>query len=234
MPCCVAIIQFQQCQHSNLFKVGCTNNCDGLCPSSDQQTLVITNYLWFCEECHLRDCIKAGDARSTKWAARSADIAKANPQKDYRIQAYMLEHLEFLDNALCERKNASKIEEIQWVAEWTYEYGLMLYDVLYKHAWDLQAAAARIARLRDLRLWDLVVVQDALRSSRDLLDSQSHESYWTIKDNFDEQRLGWTFFSPERPDRPPPPLFPDEEKLSSENQPGQELDKPVTDEDMGF
>jgi hypothetical protein len=92
----------------------------------------------------------------------------------------VLQSRECLDNAFRDNARAMKLEEIQWVAEWTYEYGLMLYDVTVAGKWNRRKAVRRIDQLRTLRLWDLVVIKDGLRCSKELFEEQPEETYWTI------------------------------------------------------
>lgn len=87
---------------------------------------------------------------------------------------------EWAEDKICEKQRVQIVEEIQWVVEWTQEYGLMLYEVLYRKAWDPRRAAAKIKQLRDLRGWDHLVVKDALRSSKVLFEEQTDETYWYI------------------------------------------------------
>ena len=88
--------------------------------------------------------------------------------------------MEDIDFDMYEAKRVNAIEELQWVIEWTYEYGLMLYRVLIMRNWVPHVAAARIKQLRDLRPWDLMVVKDGLRDSKQLFQDQHNEVYWSI------------------------------------------------------
>ncbi|KAM0561869.1 hypothetical protein ACHAPJ_003040 [Fusarium lateritium] len=234
MPCCVAIIQYQQCGHSNLFKLGCTVGCKELCLEPCQQVLVTTNYLWSCEDCHQREYNKAEDTRCLKWTDRSAEVSQQVAPPNQQLLLDVLRSRELLEDKLCEKARVSQTEEIQWVAEWTLEYGLMLYDVIYKRIWDPRMAAARLQQLRGLRLWDLVVVKDALRDSKDLYASQSHESYWIITDNLIEQRQERRQSPrPPTPDRPPPPLFHEEKKSVPDSNSNMDTDMTDSDDSMG-
>ncbi|KPM34636.1 hypothetical protein AK830_g11943, partial [Neonectria ditissima] len=71
-----------------------------------------------------------------------------------------------------------QVEEIQWVAEWTLEYGLMVWDVCCQRSWEPRAAAGRVRQLRALRLWDLVVTRDALRGRKELRREQTPSSLY--------------------------------------------------------
>jgi hypothetical protein len=107
------------------------------------------------------------------------DIPECNPRLRLQMED-LIRDRETSEDEVCERQRVQCIEEIQWVAEWTHEYGLMLYEVLFKKTWDPRRAAARIRQLRDLRLWDLLVIKDALRNPKVLFEEQSNETYWYI------------------------------------------------------
>ncbi|KAF4962794.1 hypothetical protein FSARC_9132 [Fusarium sarcochroum] len=234
MPCCVAIIKYQQCQHSNLFKLGCTVGCTELCLEPCQQVLVKTHYLWSCEDCHQREYNKAEDARCLQWIDRTSEVSRQVASPNHQLLLDVLNSRELLEDRLCEKARVSQTEEIQWVAEWTLEYGLMLYDVVYKRLWDPRMAAARIKQLRALRLWDLVVVKDVLRNSKELEASQSHNSYCFIRDNLIEQRqTRRQSLRPPMPNRPPPPLFHEEKKPAPESNSSMGTDMTDSDESMG-
>ena len=176
MPCCLGIIQFQRCQHAHLLKLGCTYGCTELCPPEKQQTLVISKFLWLCEDCRERISNVELDERCNKWALKKERLQEQG-QGEWIHTISMMEDMEF---DLYEAKRVNAVEELQWVVEWTYEYGLMLYGVLIMRNWVPQAAAARIRRLRDLRPWDLMVVKDGLRDSKKLFEEQHNEVYWSI------------------------------------------------------
>jgi hypothetical protein len=180
MPCCIAFIQFQQCQHSTLFKIACTAGCKDLCPLPAQQVLVITHYLWLCEECHERIGNQDLDDRCNKWADVLFEIPETLPPEIRQQLKASVEAQENVEDECCEKKRIMRIEEIQWVAEWTVEYAAMLYEVLHKHAWEPQDALARIQKLRALRLWDLIVVKDVSRKAEELFNEQENKIYWRI------------------------------------------------------
>lgn len=180
MPCCIAIIHFAQCSHNTLFKLGCTAHCDALCPAADQRTLVIARYLWSCEDCHMRRWLAADDLRSAAWTTRT-DAVEEDRGLPVEARAQLLDMLrcreQYEDNRL-ENARQLQVEEIQWVAEWTLEYGLMVWDTLYERTYGPRAARRRINQLRSLRLWDLVVTRDALRGGKELRQEQVSRSAW--------------------------------------------------------
>ncbi|KAM0348041.1 hypothetical protein ACHAPU_004544 [Fusarium lateritium] len=208
MPCCIAIIQYQQCLHSHLYKVGCTRGCRELCPPEAQRCLVVTHHLWLCELCHEREANQDLDDRCNKWAEAVLDIPSSiRPNIRKHLVATVVARENFEDR-LCEAKRVNRLEELQWVAEWTYEYGLMLFDVLFKRQWEPRRAMARIIKLRDLRVWDLVVMRDALRKSRELFESQDDSAYWTVIEQFAEHRQRMRKFKlPARQSPSSPPTF---------------------------
>ncbi|KAF4457723.1 hypothetical protein F53441_417 [Fusarium austroafricanum] len=232
MPCCIAIIQFQQCLHSTLFKLGCTAGCKELCPPSSQQALVITSYLWLCEDCQEREANRDIDVRIEKWENRALEIPSEYPPVVRNASRWLLRYREAHEERLCEKLRVMQAEELQWVAEWTLEYGLMLWDVMFAKQWDPRRAARRIHQLRELRVWDLVVLKDGIRSSKELFEDQSHEAYWTISEQFAEQhqirRHKKQQLPPPRP--PAPPLFPRKEKTPEpERQPNRESNSNTID-----
>ncbi|KAL6914040.1 hypothetical protein ACHAP8_001980 [Fusarium lateritium] len=223
MPCCIGIIQFQRCRHSLLLKLGCTNHCEELCPPEMQVGLVSTNYLWLCEDCHERKTNIDLDDRCNKWADLMMDIPECDAQLRMHIEDAVRAREEY-EEVACEKSRVGCIEEIQWVVEWTYEYGIMLYDVLFKKMCEPRKAAARIDDLREMKMheWDLLVVKDALRSPKVLFEEQSNETYWFINDQFNEQYLlRKQLQQPPVCNRPPVPLFPwkdkEDERRSSES-----------------
>ncbi|KAF5007809.1 hypothetical protein FDECE_5892 [Fusarium decemcellulare] len=223
MPCCIAVIQYLQCRHSNLFKIGCTSQCEGLCPPSQQQTLLISHYLWSCEDCHQRYFNRAEDDRCNRWANRSMSLASQYSLSNRQYLLDLLRTRELYEDRRSEMARVAQVEEIQWVAEWTLEYGLMIFDVLYKRAWVPEKAADRIVQLRDLRLWDLVVVKDALRDRKELMLTQSHESFWIVRGSLlDQQKHRKQAWRPPIQNRPPPPLFSMEE---TDEETDEELDR---------
>ncbi|KAF5656246.1 hypothetical protein F25303_107 [Fusarium sp. NRRL 25303] len=208
MPCGVAIIRYEQCLHKLLFKVGCTQGCKELCPASRQRVLVVTSYLWLCEDCHEREFNTELAQRCCKWTDLQRAVPLDYPPEQQTMLSIVLQNRQCLDNAFRDSARAMKLEEIQWVAEWTYEYGLMLYDVTVAGRWDRSKAMRRIDQLRSLRLWDLVVIKDELRCSKELFEDQPEETYWTISEQFAEQHYDRASEGqlPES-SRPQPPLF---------------------------
>lgn len=73
----------------------------------------------------------------------------------------------------------SQVEEIQWVGEWTLEYGLVVFESVHGSVWVKRKLQDRLEQLRSLRFWDFVVTHDALRGSKKLYKEQSHSAYWT-------------------------------------------------------
>ncbi|KAK7403622.1 hypothetical protein QQX98_010587 [Neonectria punicea] len=213
MPCCIAIIQFAQCRHSTLFKLGCTAHCDSLCPVPDQRALVITRYLWSCEDCHLRQWTAKEDARSAAWTARidaAAAEASALPADTCRQLVGTLTLREQHEEHRLEAARLLQVEEIQWVAEWTLEYGLMVWDVCCQRSWEPRAAARRVKQLRALRLWDLVVTRDALRGRKELWREQTPRSLYQMATglgNRNSQRKALTGTQTPTPAIRPPPVF---------------------------
>ncbi|KAF5588456.1 hypothetical protein FPANT_6607 [Fusarium pseudoanthophilum] len=208
MPCGIAIIRYEQCLHMLLFKVGCTQGCTELCPPSRQKVLVVTSYLWLCEDCHKRELNTELAQRDLEWTNLHRRIPQDYPSEQRNMLSIVLQSRECLDNAFRDSARAMKLEEIQWVAEWTYEYGLMLYDVTVARRWVRSRALRRIDQLRSLRVWDLVVIKDGLRCSKELFEDQPEETYWTISEQFAEQHYDRACeVQLPQPSRPQPPLF---------------------------
>ncbi|KAF5689357.1 glutamine amidotransferase [Fusarium denticulatum] len=208
MPCGIAIIRYEQCLHMLLFKVGCTQGCTELCPPSRQKVLVVTSYLWLCEDCHKRELNTDLAQRDLKWTNLQRGVPQDYPPEQRNMLSIVLQSRECLDNAFRNSARAMKLEEIQWVAEWTYEYGLMLYDVTVARRWVRSRAMRRIEQLRSLRLWDLVVIKDGLRCSKELFEDQPEETYWTISEQFAEQHYDRACeVQLPQSSRPQPPLF---------------------------
>ncbi|KAH7152128.1 hypothetical protein B0J13DRAFT_256122 [Dactylonectria estremocensis] len=181
MPCCIAILHFVQCKHNSLIKLGCTDNCDSLCPGPSQRTILVTRYLWSCEDCANQRWIANDEVRSAAWTLQ-VDTLTDNPVKmpmDLRAQMVdTLHQRERFEDRRIEQERTQMQEEIQWVEEWTVEYGLMVWDIMYERAFEALAAKRRVRQLRSLLLWDLVVVRDALRGGKQLLREQAARSAW--------------------------------------------------------
>ncbi|KAH7165878.1 hypothetical protein EDB81DRAFT_266388 [Dactylonectria macrodidyma] len=208
MPCCIAILNFVQCNHNSLIKLGCTENCDGLCPSPNQQTLLVTRYLWSCEDCANRGWIADDEARSEAWTLRVDTLTDDPAPMPVDLRAQMVDTLhmrERFEDRRIEQERAQQQEEIQWVEEWTVEYGLMVWDILYERAFAAQAARRRVRQLRSLLLWDLVVTRDALRGGKQLRREQAARSAWI--DAAGQQQSQYMQL-PQSPNRnAAPPLF---------------------------
>ncbi|KAM4056343.1 hypothetical protein HRG_003260 [Hirsutella rhossiliensis] len=67
MPCCIGIIDYAQCRHSTLYKLGCTAGCEELCAPAQQEVLLRTRFRWRCEECHALRYATDADARTERW-----------------------------------------------------------------------------------------------------------------------------------------------------------------------
>ncbi|POR36784.1 Uncharacterized protein TPAR_03062 [Tolypocladium paradoxum] len=135
MPCCIAIVRWGACQHSMLLRVGCTANCgdEDICDPQDQQTMVVTRFRWFCEDCHMRRAVTDCDTRADGWDARVAAVqarGRLTPgERNLRTQA--LRAREDAEERQQEEKRSEQVEEIQFAADWTYEYGLAAFKIRY-------------------------------------------------------------------------------------------------------
>ncbi|KAF7550047.1 hypothetical protein G7Z17_g5961 [Cylindrodendrum hubeiense] len=193
MPCCFAMIHYAQCGHGSLFKLGCTAHCedDDICPVSDQRTLVITRSLWNCEDCRIYLGDAADDARAAAWAERARAIGEDPSEMEAEARAQLIDTLrsrELHEDNNHENARAVQVEETQWVAEWTLEYGRMLWDILYERSYGLRAARRRIKLLRSMRPWDMVVTRDALRGGKELRRQQVARSPWISARNQSSNR----------------------------------------------
>ncbi|KAM5342359.1 hypothetical protein ACJ41O_013325 [Fusarium nematophilum] len=233
MPCYISMIRFLQCGHTNLFKLSCTANCQGLCPPSSQEILLVSRYLWSCEDCHQRAFNRAEDERCERWAARARDVTARYPAEAQRPLLTVVRSRELSEDRRCEAKRVSQVEEIQWVGEWTLELGLMIHEVLYKRSWPPRDAAKRIQQLRDLRLWDLVVVKDATRSTEKLIRSQAEPSFWRAQRGIVAQRRKRLAKRPPAANQPPPPLFPIEETREGRAAQRRELERRLEEQLTG-
>ncbi|KAI9149394.1 hypothetical protein HJFPF1_11446 [Paramyrothecium foliicola] len=181
MPCCIAIIHFLQCNHKTMFKLGCTKGCSALCEPSQQATLLVVKYLWRCDDCHNFHSSRHEDQRTRAWEDSMDEVHNDKSlTADTRLQVLETMHKrERLEEKRLESSRTQQVEEIQWVTEWTHEYGEMLWDVMYGHEWESDLAAKRVGELRALKLWDMVVVRDVLRTPAELEEQQDHTP-WLI------------------------------------------------------
>ncbi|RSM15333.1 hypothetical protein CEP52_000833 [Fusarium oligoseptatum] len=216
MPCCFAILTYAQCRHHNLYKIGCTADCDDFCPLEKRKVLLRTRYLWSCEQCHNRINDEIDEERQDAW---SVQIMRACQQPEPRAlietRIEMMRRRETVKERRRDRALTSQVEEIQWVGEWTLEYGLVIFKSVYGSAWDKQKLKERIEQLRDLRFWDFIITSDALRGSKELIKEQSDDAFWAVHNSImlEHMKRGGL----RRPTRrlPPPPLFEDAEEATT-------------------
>lgn len=133
MPCGIAIVRWGECKHSMLLKVGCSANCgdDEMCGPEDQQTMVRTLFRWLCEECHTRRAVTVGDARAQDWDNRVAAV-HSNAElttSECNQRVWTLRSCEDWEEKREEAKRVEQVEEIQFAANWTYEYGLAAFQI---------------------------------------------------------------------------------------------------------
>lgn len=181
MPCCFAILSYAQCLHHNLYKIGCTADCDDFCPLEKRKVLVRARYLWCCEQCHNRVSDEADEERQDNWSLQIMRTCQrlAHPSLiEARIET--MRRREAVQQRRRDRALTSQVEEIQWVGEWTLEYGIVVFEAVHGSTLDGQKLEERIEQLRSLRFWDFIVAHDALRRPGKLLKEQSHSAFWTV------------------------------------------------------
>ncbi|KAI8714570.1 hypothetical protein NCS52_01177100 [Fusarium sp. LHS14.1] len=208
MPCCFAILTYAQCRHHNLFKIGCTAHCEDFCPPEKRKILVKTRYLWCCEQCHTRVNDNIDEEREDDWSVQIMRVCQ-QPGPQALIEA-RIDGMRCREQFKQRRRDGalmSQVEEIQWVGEWTLEYGLVVFKSVHGSAWVKRKLQDRLEQLRDLRFWDFVVTHDALRGSKKLYKEQSHSAYWTAYHSILREHIKRGGLR--RPNRrlPPPPLF---------------------------
>ncbi len=180
MPCGIAIIHYKQCKHNTLFKLDCTVGCDGLCPPENQETLLITKYMWRCEDCHYRQTRIEDLARQTKWETAANKVEDeivdesqvAGPMAEVRAaRVDGVRAREEYENESLALKRAAQMDEIDWVEQWTSQYGQLLWDLKYDPGVDVGLTDRRKGYLLSVKVWDLLVVKDATRS-REVLNEE--------------------------------------------------------------
>lgn len=173
MPCSIAIIHYRQCKHNTLFKLDCTEGCDSLCPPEKQETLLITKYMWRCEDCHYRQTRIDDLARQAKWETAANKVedeivdesqtvgptAEARAARVDGVRARE-EH----ENETLTLTRSAQMDEIDWVEQWTAQYGQLLWDLKYDAGVDVALTDRRKGYLLSVKVWDLLVVKDATRS----------------------------------------------------------------------
>lgn len=147
MPCCIAIIDYAQCRHSTLYKLGCTAGCDELCAPAKQEMLLRTRFRWHCEECHELRYAADADARIERrdeearriMADADEDPTGGDGQRDgtedarasqAMRMAALRDHEEF-EEQLFEQRRVAQVEEIQHAEDWTSQYGRAVFAVRY-------------------------------------------------------------------------------------------------------
>ncbi|PHH63391.1 hypothetical protein CDD81_5992 [Ophiocordyceps australis] len=182
MPCCIAVVQFSQCQHSLLFLLGCTSPaCQELCPKEQRELLVQTQFKWMCDACHRRRSSSEAKAKIQEWNKRkrklSQDATLAMHDRESRMQA-LRRREEYLAQLLGQQ-HAKQLKEIEAAEHWTWQYGRAGFVARYwksagsgKQSLDEQVQVQRdiwekalgfMTRLRCTRQLDLAVVVDAMR-----------------------------------------------------------------------
>lgn len=69
----------------------------------------------------------------------------------------------FEEKHVYEPTRLKQVEEIQWVEDWTVQYGKLLWEVKHNREKDGIYTARRAKYLLDAKLWDLTVVRDVTR-----------------------------------------------------------------------
>lgn len=171
MPCCLAIIQFSQCQHKQLWKLGCTSGCDSLCAPDEQKILILTRYQWRCESCQFFIQSQLCDERSFLCEERFQEIEDDKTLDDVSRGAMIASALdrEEVEDKRLELRRLHQIEEIQHAEAWTRRYGWLVWELAYGRMEDPGVIQGRLERLRRVRPWDLVAIKDATRSRKELL-----------------------------------------------------------------
>lgn len=173
MPCCIAILQFIQCRHNALFKIECTSTppCNSLCDLTEQETLLVTQYQWSCEECHTRKWTEREEKRTAVWDER---VRKMEDEEDDSKE--LAEHRErvidgirlreaYEEKYVFEPARLKQVEEIQWVEDWTIQYGKVLWEIKYNREKDKIFTARRKKYLLNAKVWDLTVLKDSSKQA---------------------------------------------------------------------
>lgn len=124
--------------------------------------------------------MKAGDERCLAWAAQAREIAASNPLESRELLLTGMRARERQDERWADKVSSEKAEEIQWVADWTFDMAALAWEFLIAQERNPRSTMARIDKLRDMRLWDMVVVRDVLRDHDTLLEEQCELSPWIL------------------------------------------------------
>lgn len=157
MPCCIAILDYAECRHRTLYKLGCTAGCEELCAPAQQEVLLGTRFRWRCEECHTLRYAADADARTESWSARARDILEGDHGSDHGhhddgegevddMRMLALRGREEFEEQLHEERRVAQVEEIQYAEEWTVQYGRAVFALHY-------GPKARRVRRRQRRWW---------------------------------------------------------------------------------
>lgn len=168
-------------------KLGCSKDCDDICPKEERKVIVQTMYRYSCEQCHKFDFAEASTARAERLHDRLRAIERDQSQS-VEIRLALMRRLrrhEDQDEAMREEMRAAQAEEIQRAVDWTDNYGRASYLVWQEKEqgrqstlfdpdstatpdsddWDLELIFRRVELLRESRQMDLIVIEDALRET---------------------------------------------------------------------
>ena len=168
MPCCIAIVHFNRCRHHTLLKIQCTDGCEGLCPPEKQETLVMTKYMWRCEDCHYHHTHQEDLARELKWEDEVNRVEDEIFDDTNQVAGPLAEARAMIVDAVRAReeyesetltlKRGEQMDEIQWVEQWTSQYGHLLFELKYDPAVDRELTDRRKGYLLSVKVWGLLEI----------------------------------------------------------------------------
>ncbi|KJZ71442.1 hypothetical protein HIM_09166 [Hirsutella minnesotensis 3608] len=131
MPCCIGIIRYAWCRHRTLFKLGCTDKCEGLCPLAKQEVMLYTRFRWQCEDCHGRRHGADAELRMEHWSDQAERIIAEDGKQACRYRLLNLRDQEEFIEQMLEQQRLKQVEEIQQAEQWTSDYGQTAFMLRY-------------------------------------------------------------------------------------------------------
>ncbi|KAG5970654.1 hypothetical protein E4U55_001536 [Claviceps digitariae] len=151
MPCCLAKLRHLKCGHTRLLKLGCTDPACGdgsLCPSTNQQTLLLAKYRWRCEDClnrafSIEDLVNRLSHKSQ--LDRTIQKIKLNKNLDEQSRQAMIAAIWMRNdhaNRLLLRRRTAQLEEAQLAEQWVFHYGTAVFELLHPLHGQEESASA--------------------------------------------------------------------------------------------
>lgn len=137
--------------------------------------------MWRCEDCHYHQAHQEDLARELKWEDEVNRVEDeifddtnqvAGPLAEARAMIVdAVRAREEYENETLTLKRGEQMDEVQWVEQWTWQYGRLLFELKYDPAVDRELTDGRKGYLLSVKVWDLLVMRDVTRT-KDVLNAE--------------------------------------------------------------